>query len=104
MQLNAMNVFEFQSLMRGILRAEYIFFMRKFGKNKDENLLTRKEAAAKLKINTSTLWRWEQSGLLEPRRMGRRLYYTAEDLKEALLQIKETNYEKINGMAFPVSV
>ncbi len=42
---------------------------------KDETLLTVRQAASLLGVDRSTLWRWDKQGYLKPQRIGRRVRY-----------------------------
>lgn len=50
--------------------------------NKDE-LLTAKQVREKFNIGSTTLWRWEQEGVLKPRRLGRKVFYQESDIINA---------------------
>lgn len=50
----------------------------------DTVLLSRKEAAAQLKVSLSSLWRYENSRQLIPKRIGGKLYYSQRDILERL--------------------
>jgi predicted transcriptional regulator len=51
-------------------------------KEKPEQLLTRKEASAYLKVSLTTLKNWDDSGYMKPKRYGRRVFYFESDLLE----------------------
>lgn len=51
-------------------------------------LLTRKEVMDKLNIKDSTYTRWVDRGILVPRIMGRRHFYTEDDLGDAFKESK----------------
>ncbi len=53
-----------------------------------DTLLTRKEVMRKLNIKDSAYTRWVERGILVPRIMGRRHFYTEDDLGGAF---KESN-------------
>ncbi len=53
----------------------------------DDELLTRNETAAFLKINITTLWHWTKKGKINAYGIGNRVYYKKEDLKRALVHI-----------------
>lgn len=46
-----------------------------------EELLTKKEAIDYLKVSGQTLWRWEKAGYLVPVRLGDKIMYRVDDLK-----------------------
>lgn len=56
--------------------------------DKIDVLLTRKEVMHKLKIKDSTYTRWIERGILLPRIMGRRHFYTEDDLSQAFEESK----------------
>jgi hypothetical protein len=47
--------------------------------------LTRKETAELLKVDKSTLHNWQKQGILIPKQIGRRVYYSLSDIKDAML-------------------
>jgi hypothetical protein len=54
--------------------------------NPDE-LLTRAEACALLKIDITTLWNWSKKGRVISYRIGNRVYYKRGELMESLIRI-----------------
>ena len=57
----------------------------KFGENlfpnNDDTLVTKKEAMIGFNVSHTTLWKWEKSGYLTPVKVGKRIYYRREDIK-----------------------
>lgn len=51
---------------------------------KAEEYLTRKEAADTLKVDVSTLWRWEKSGYLLSKKIGAKVVYAKSDIEKIL--------------------
>lgn len=47
-------------------------------------LMTRNELLRKLKVNPTTLWRWEQEGYLTPVRIGTRVFYRTGSVERLL--------------------
>ena len=45
-----------------------------------EKYLTAKEAASKLCVDTSTLWRWDKTGYLKKIKVGRKIQYRESDV------------------------
>ncbi|MFW5887084.1 MAG: helix-turn-helix domain-containing protein [Bacteroidota bacterium] len=43
-------------------------------------LLTKKEAAKFLKVHVNTLTNWEKQNIISGKRLGRRVYYTPDEL------------------------
>ena len=50
----------------------------------EATLITRAETATKNKVSLPTLWRWEKEGHLKPKRMGRKVYYSEQDIKKTM--------------------
>jgi predicted DNA-binding transcriptional regulator AlpA len=50
----------------------------------EERYLSRKEVAEMLQIDLSTLHLWNKRGILQPMRLGNRVYYLSSDIKKAL--------------------
>lgn len=46
--------------------------------------LSADEVAAKLKVTKVTLWRWEKSGYLVPRKIGRKPFYLRSQVERLL--------------------
>lgn len=46
--------------------------------------LSADEVAAKLKVSKVTLWRWEKSGYLVPKKVGRKPYYLTSQIKSLM--------------------
>jgi len=51
---------------------------------KKEIIYTPQEAADRLKVNRTTLWRWANRGKLLPRKIGGTVRYTESDIIKAL--------------------
>lgn len=51
-------------------------------------LMTRKETADYLKINTTTLWHWTNKGKLKSYGIGNRVYYKRNEVIESIAEIK----------------
>lgn len=47
----------------------------------DDSLISKKEAMEGFSVSHTTLWKWEKSGYLTPVRVGKRVYYRREDVK-----------------------
>lgn len=57
----------------------------------DQELLTREEACMLLKIDSSTLWRWTNKGMVTAYGIGRRRFYKKEELFNSLIQLTSKN-------------
>lgn len=69
---------DLEEVVRGIL--EDVISASK--DEKDETLLSVKQASALLGVNRSTLWAWEKNGYLKPIRVGRKVRYPAYLINE----------------------
>lgn len=47
--------------------------------------LTRQEVCKMLQVNSVTLWRYAREGRLKQHRVGRKVFFLAEEVKEALI-------------------
>jgi excisionase family DNA binding protein len=51
----------------------------------EKEFLTRQEVCQMLQINSVTLWRYAREGRLKQHRVGRKVFFFAEEVREALL-------------------
>ncbi len=58
-------------------------------KEANEELLTRDETCAYLKIDSSTLWAWTNKGKVKAYGIGSRRYYKRSELLECLTLVKK---------------
>ena len=56
-----------------------------------DELLTREEACMLLKIDSSTLWRWTNKGMVTAYGIGSRRFYKKEELFNSLIQLTSKN-------------
>jgi excisionase family DNA binding protein len=52
--------------------------------HQEKELYTREEASKLLNVSYPTLFQWNRDGILKARKIGKRVYYSKEDVKEAL--------------------
>ena len=50
----------------------------------EKELYTREETAKLLKVSFPTLFHWNKDGKLKAKKLGKRVYYSKQDVKEAL--------------------
>jgi len=62
-----------------------------FNHSPDQELLTREEACMLLKIDSSTLWRWTNKGMVTAYGIGSRRFYKKEELFNSLIQLTSKN-------------
>ena len=61
-------------------------------KNKDEKeILSRQETADLLGTSLTTLFHWGNLGILNPTKIGRRVYYTQSELQRYFANVKPLN-------------
>ena len=51
--------------------------------------LTRKETAAYLRVNLSTLHNWHHKGILTPKSIGNRVLYDLKAIQERIVELKK---------------
>ena len=51
----------------------------------EKEFLTRQEVCQMLQVNSVTLWRYTREGCLKQHRVGRRVFFLAEEVREALI-------------------
>jgi len=60
----------------------------------EKELLTRKETAALLRISLVTLYNWTNQGRLTSYSIGTKIRYKADEVNNALTEIKTTKYQR----------
>ena len=60
-------------------------YLKQMSSTKDEGLLTRQETAAYLKVSLVTIHQWAKYGIINPVRIGNRVYFQ----KQAILNLIE---------------
>ncbi|MDB5228299.1 MAG: hypothetical protein JWN78_2492 [Bacteroidota bacterium] len=58
-------------------------------------LMSSTEAAMYLKVCLTTLHNWHKKKLLIPKKLGRRIYYTKQQVEEALQNIDTLKYKQL---------
>lgn len=58
--------------------------VKKFIEKHDEKAFTRQEVIQKFNICSATLWRWDKLGLINGKKIGRRLFYPESEIKRVL--------------------
>jgi len=82
-----MQVDEFKTMLRDIIQTEITIIIRNIMKNPHSEILLRKEAAAYLKCDLSTLWEWTKAGKLTAYGIGsRRVYYLRSEIPAILIR------------------
>ncbi|WP_435255279.1 helix-turn-helix transcriptional regulator [Tenacibaculum sp. A30] len=63
-------------------------YLKELSKKKNDEILTRQEVADYLKISFATIYSWNKHGILNPIRMGNRVFYRKQDILNVLEQQK----------------
>jgi hypothetical protein len=54
-----------------------------------QKYLTKKETAELLKVNLSTLFNWQRTGVLTPVQLGGRVYFRVKDIESAIVELEK---------------
>ena len=84
---------DMSSVIRNILAEELKkvgdYFNQDTTKSEDlDEYLTREEVCKKLKVSNTTLFNWNNEGVLKNYKVGRRVYYKKEDVKALINPFK----------------
>jgi excisionase family DNA binding protein len=90
--LFTLTISEFQAIVRELI-VEALQGVKPL-KAEAAKYLTRLEACKALKISLPTLSRYSELGLIPAKRIGNRILYSEEDLKEALKEIPTNKFSK----------
>ncbi|EQB90976.1 hypothetical protein BAX96_12320 [Elizabethkingia anophelis] len=71
---------EFEQMVRKVLEK----MMTEKVTDEEKEYYTREETAKLLKVSFPTLFHWNKDGKLKAKKLGKRVYYSKEDVKEAL--------------------
>lgn len=59
----------------------------------ENKIYSRKETATKFQVTTATLLNWEKNGFIDPpARIGRRVFWTDEQIKNTLTRSSSANH------------
>jgi len=78
--LHCLSPEEFKSIVKEIIRAEFVAIKKELAIKEYDVLLTRVEASELLKINISTLWHWTKKGRVKAYGTGNRVFYKQDEL------------------------
>ncbi|MEW5677049.1 helix-turn-helix domain-containing protein [Flavobacterium enshiense] len=89
-EIEGINADEFKEILSQQVKAALEHLLPKASNlnNDSDELLTREEAMAFLKIESSTLWRWTNSGRIIAYGIGHSRYYKKKELLQALIPLK----------------
>jgi excisionase family DNA binding protein len=83
--MSFLNKEDIKEILKEAIREEKDIFQPPA--KEQEELLTRAEAAAFLKITKPTLWAWTKEGKLQTHRINSRVYYKRNELLASLNEI-----------------
>lgn len=63
-------------------------YLKELSKKQNDEILTRQEVADYLRISLVTIHSWNKHGILNPIRMGNRIFYKKQDILDVLEQQK----------------
>ncbi|CAM3566865.1 helix-turn-helix domain-containing protein [Elizabethkingia occulta] len=72
----------FGQFIQEIIRKELSEY--KVNTQEEKEYYTREETSKLLNVSYPTLFQWNRDGILKARKIGKRVYYSKEDVKEAL--------------------
>jgi hypothetical protein len=78
---------DLEDLIRKVVREQVEEFKKNVPTENPDELLTRAEACALLKINITTLHNWTKKGKIIAYGIGNRVYYKRGELMESLIRI-----------------
>ncbi len=81
-QVFQLSIEELSTIIKEAVASEFnVSLNQKTLKNEDSNeLLTREEVCKMLKVSNTTLFNWNNEGILKNYKVGRRVYYKREDV------------------------
>lgn len=77
------SIADFKAIISETVRVELQLIQNNF-KKEEPKILSRKQAAAVLQINISTLHTWTEDGRIKKYKTGGRVYYKSEDINAIL--------------------
>ncbi|KAB8151070.1 DNA-binding transcriptional MerR regulator [Mesoflavibacter sabulilitoris] len=63
-------------------------YLKELSKKQNDEILTRQEVADYLRISLVTIHSWNKHGILNPIRIGNRIFYKKQDILDVLEQQK----------------
>lgn len=90
--LFTLSISEFETMFRGLI-SEALRDIQPIREDQAK-YLTRLEACKALHVSLPTLSRYSKLGLIPAKRIGNRILYSEEDLKEALKEIPINKFRK----------
>ena len=70
-------------------------YLKEVNKSQNELLLTRKEVAKYLRVSITTIHHWMEYEILDPIRIGNRVYFKKQDILDLVEKRKHSNLTKL---------
>ena len=70
-------------------------YLKDVNKSQNELLLTRKEVANYLRVSITTIHHWMEYEILDPIRIGNRVYFKKQDILDLVEKRKHSNLTKL---------
>jgi len=87
--LQSLSPEQFKELIKGVIKTELEDLKRELStQSSKEDLMSREEVLELLKINPSTLYRYQNSGKIPVHKFANRCYYKRSELMQCLIQLK----------------
>ncbi|CAM1365521.1 conserved protein of unknown function [Tenacibaculum soleae] len=85
-QITEVTIDELAEKVSDILLLKIENYIKELTKPKNNKLLTRKEVAVMLRVSLVTIGVWSKVGILNPIRMGNRIFFKEQDILDTLEQ------------------
>ena len=85
-QITEVTIDELADKISAILLLKIENYIKELTKPKNNKLLTRKEVAVMLRVSLVTIGVWSKVGILNPIRMGNRIFFKEQDILNTLEQ------------------
>lgn len=87
--LQSLNPEQFKDLITGIIKTELEDLKKELStKSSNDDLMSRKQVLELLKIDASTLYRYQNSGKIPVHKFANRCYYKRSELMQCLIPLK----------------
>jgi excisionase family DNA binding protein len=83
-QITEVSIDELANIVADKLLLKIEDYLKKMSKKDNDELLSRKEVAAYLSVSYVTVGAWSKNGLINPMRMGNRVYFKKQDILDKL--------------------
>lgn len=85
-QIDEVSVEELADKVADILLVKIENYLKELSNLKNDEILTKKEVAAYLRVSLVTISEWSRVGLINPIRMGNKIFFKKQDILNTLEQ------------------